>query len=74
MVLGPFRVLWSRSSERGASEPLYMPLSREHDYDATAGDEIDESAADLDDNAHAASGVLSVIERVDIASSLYELN
>jgi hypothetical protein len=51
-----------------------MPLLCEHDYDATAGDEIDESAADLDDDAHAASGVLSAIERVDIALSLYELN
>jgi hypothetical protein len=42
-----------------------MPLSREHDYDATAGDETDEIAADLDDNADPACGVLPAIERVD---------
>ena len=41
-----------------------IPLSREHDYDATAGDETDEIAADLDANANAASGVLSTIKRV----------
>jgi hypothetical protein len=51
-----------------------MPLSREHDYDATAGDEIDEIAANLNDDAHAASGALPAIERVDITQLLYKSN
>jgi hypothetical protein len=44
-----------------------MPLSREHDYDATAGDEIDEVTADLDNEADPASRVLPAIERVGIS-------
>jgi hypothetical protein len=43
---------------------IIIPLSHEHDYDATAADEIDEIAADLNANANAASGVLPAIERV----------
>ena len=53
-----------------------MPLSREHDYNATANDGIDEVAADLngDANANATSSVLPAIERVYITQSLYGLN
>ena len=57
---------------------ITMPLLCEHDYDATAGEscgnEIDEIATNLDNNAHAASGVLPMIERVDITQLLYKLN
>jgi len=53
-----------------------MPLSREHDYNATANDGINKVAADLngDANANATSGVLPAIERVYITQSLYGLN
>ena len=49
-----------------------MPLLCEHDYDATAGNEADEIAADLDDNANAASGVLPTIERVNNTVDIIE--
>ncbi len=43
---------------------ITIPLSCEHDYNATAGDKNDEIAADLDADADVASGVLPAIERV----------
>ena len=51
-----------------------MPLSHEHDNDATADDEIDDVGADLDDDADVADGVLSAVEKVHIIQSLYESN
>jgi len=51
---------------------ITTPLSREYDYDATAGDEIDEISTNLDDDANVANGVLPAIEKVDIIQSLHE--
>jgi len=53
-----------------------MPLSREHNYNATANDGIDEVTTDLngDANANATSSMLPAIERVYITQLLYGLN
>jgi hypothetical protein len=50
-----------------------MSLSREHDCDATANDEIDVDV-DLDDDADITDGVLFAIEKVCSIQSLHECN
>ena len=55
-------------------ENIAMPLSHEHDNDATADDKIDDVTADLDNDTDVADGVLSAIEKVCIIQSLYESN
>ncbi len=55
-------------------ENVTVPLSREHDNDATADDKIEDINADLDDDPDVTDGVLSAIEKVCIIQSLHESN
>ena len=54
-------------------ENITTSLSREHNCDATADDEIDVDV-DLDDDADITDGVLSTIEKVCSIQSLHECN